>query len=164
MYLAEALAARKDKLTEIDAMRERIVAAASLYEDEEPSAHEDAASLLARMGELLAGIEELNVRINRTNNSTTFVFERKTRTLMEAVALRDRLLLEQRVRKAVVEGLEVALGRGRMSFERRSKDDVRRVVSLKPAEMRASADAVAARIRMLDLAMQRANWSTELAE
>jgi hypothetical protein len=71
-------------------------------------------------------------------------------------------LLEQRTRKAVVEGLDGALGRGRHSYERRNKDEVRRLSSLKPSEMHSAADAVAARIRLLDLAMQHVNWSTNL--
>ena len=164
MYLAEALAARKDALTEIDGLRERIVAAAAHYEDDEIEQNEDATSLLARLTELLDRLENLNVRINRTNNAAVLTFEGRAYSLMAAIALRDRLLLEQRVRKAVVEGLNEALGHGRRSYERRTKDEVRRISSLRPAQVHAAADAVAARIRLLDLAMQHVNWSTDLLD
>ena len=164
MFLAEALAARKDALTEIDGLRDRIVAAATHYEDDKDVGGENATDLLARLETLLATVEDLNLRINQTNNRFSLNFEGRTFTLVAAIALRDRLLLEQRVRKAVVEGLSSALGHGRHSYERRTKDEIRRVASLKPAEMQAAANAVAARIRLLDLAMQHVNWSTTLAE
>jgi hypothetical protein len=164
MFLAEALAARKDALTEIDGLRERIVAAATRYEDDDVTGDESAVALLSRLEELLTQVENLSLRINHTNNRFSLDFEGHALSLVAAIALRDRLLLEQRVRKAVVEGLATALGHSRHSYERRTKDEIRRVTSLKPAEMQAAANAVAARIRRLDLAMQHLNWSTTLVD
>lgn len=167
MLLAEALAARKDALTEIEGLRERLTAAAVRYEDQETPV-EDPAGLVDRLGERLDALEMLSVRINRTNNGTTLTFDGRDLTIMEAIALRERLTLEARTRRAVVEAVEQATGggtgRGRRGWlaTRRTKDDVRELATVDVASERRVADGLSETVRRLDMALQQRNWTTDL--
>ena len=70
MLLVEALAAKKDALTEATSLRERLAAAAVRYEDQD-SATEDPAELVAKLDVALDRLESLTVRINgRTTRRT----------------------------------------------------------------------------------------------
>ena len=62
MLLAEALAARKDTLKEIDGLRDRIAASAVRYEDQETPV-ESPAELVDKLAERLDAFESLSVRI-----------------------------------------------------------------------------------------------------
>ena len=55
MLLAEALAAKKDALKEVEDLRERLAAAAVRYEDQEAS--EDPADLVAKLDDALDRVE-----------------------------------------------------------------------------------------------------------
>jgi hypothetical protein len=171
MLLAEALAAKKDALTEVSDLRERLAAAAVRYEDQD-AATEDPTELVAKLDDALDRVESLTVRINTTNNATRFAFDGRELSVMEAVALRDRLTLEAKVRRAVVEaidaGLEIrAMAQPEAYFPqpaRRSKDDIRKVVAVEYKAERAVADALSERVRRLDIALQQLNWTTELVD
>ena len=172
MLLAEALAAKKDALKEVTDLRERLAAAAVRYEDQE-SATEDPTELVAKLDDALDRFESLTVRINQTNNQTRLAFDGRELSIMEAVALRDRLTLEAKARRAVVdaieEGLETKSGRAQPAYygaqpARRSKDDVRKVVTIDFKEARAAADALSERVRRLDIALQQQNWTVEVVD
>jgi hypothetical protein len=172
MPLAEALAAKKDALQEIADLRERLAAAAVRYEDQ-GSATEDPAELVAKLDDALDRVESLTVRINRTNNEARLAFDGRELSIMEAVALRDRLTLEAKARRAVVdaieEGLETKTSRAQPAYyaaqpSRRSKDDVRKVVTVDYKEARAAADAHSERVRRLEIALQQQNWTVELVD
>lgn len=168
MLLAEALAAKKDALKEVDDLRERLAAAAVRYEDQEAS--EDPAELVAKLDDALDRVESLTVRINKTNNETRLGFDGRELSIMEAVALRDRLTMEARIRRGIVDaieaGLEIKKGRQEHYFvaDRRSKDDVRRIVAVDYRAARSAADDVSERVRRLDIALQQQNWSVELLD
>lgn len=108
MLLAEALAAKKDALTEVSDLRERLAAAAVRYEDQD-AATEDPADLVAKLTDALDRVESLTVRVNRTNNETSLGFDGRNPSIMEAVALRDRLTLEAKIRRGIVEAVEEGL-------------------------------------------------------
>jgi hypothetical protein len=172
MLLAEALAAKKDALKEVDDLRERLAAAAVRYEDQD-AATEDPADLVAKLDDALDRMESLTVRINRTNNETRLGFDGRELSIMEAVALRDRLTLEARIRRGVVEAIEEGLetkssparaGYYPVQTARRSKDDVRKVVTVDYKAARSAADDVSERVRRLDLALQQQNWTVELLD
>jgi len=170
MLLAEALAAKKDAFKEVDDLRERLAAAAVRYEDQD-AATEDPADLVAKLDDALDRMESLTVRINRTNNETRLGFDGRELSIMEAVALRDRLTLEARIRRGIVEaiemGLEIKPSRHPQYYaatERRSKDDIRKVVTVDYKAARAAADDVSERVRRLDLALQQQNWTVELLD
>lgn len=170
MLLAEALAAKKDALTEVSDLRERLAAAAVRYEDQD-AATEDPAELVAKLTDALDRVESLTVRINASNNAARLEFDGRELSIMEAVALRDRLTLEAKARRAVVDAIDEALEtkrRPRGDFYavsgRRSKDDIRRVVTVDYKAARRAADDVSERVRRLDIALQQQNWTVELID
>ena len=171
MLLAEALAAKKD-FKEVDDLRERLAAAAVRYEDQD-AATEDPADLVAKLDDALDRMESLTVRINRTNNETRLGFDGRELSIMEAVALRDQLTLEARIRRGVVDAIDAGLETKSSAASpayygqtttRRSKDDVRKVVTVDYKAARAAADDVSERVRRLDLALQQQNWTVELLD
>jgi hypothetical protein len=170
MLLAEALAAKKDALLEVEDLRGRLAAAAVRYEDQETAA-EDPTELVAKLNEALDRVESLAVRINRTNNEARLAFDGRELSIMEAVALRDRLTLEAKIRRSVVESIEEGLETrpaARAAYypqqSRRSKDDVRKIVAVDYKAERSVADALSERVRRLDIALQQLNWTTELVD
>ena len=71
MALAEALAARKDAVKEIDHLRARLAAAVLRYEDEEAPAY-DPAEVVSELGRTLDRFESLTVQVNRTNSGDRY--------------------------------------------------------------------------------------------
>lgn len=167
MLLAEALAARKDAAKEIDHLRARLAAAVLRYEDEEAPAY-DPAEVVGELGRTLDRFESLTVRINRTNNQTRVNFDARELSLMEAIALRERLILEAKARRAAVEAVEQATGSGRSGRGwpggRRAKDEVRELPTVELRAERRAADGLSEAVRRLDLAVQQRNWTTQLLE
>jgi hypothetical protein len=166
MLLAEALAARKDAAKEIEDLSRRLAASVVRYEDETDLV-ETPADVEQELGRALDRFESLTVRINRANNETRLTFDGRDLTLMEAVALRDRLVLEAKAKRTAVEAVEQAVGsvsgkRGWLST-RRGKDDLREVANVDLSEQRRAANQKSGAVRRLDLAMQQRNWTTELA-
>ena len=171
MLLAEALASKKDALKEVNDLRERLAAAAVRYEDQE-AATEDPTDLVAKLDHALDRLERLTVQINKTNNEARLAFDGRELSIMEAVAFRDRLTLEAKVRRGVVEAIEAGLetktqARPHVYYQqqaRRSKDDVRKVVTIDVKTARDAADALSERVRRLDIALQQQNWTVELID
>lgn len=169
MLLAEALAARNDAKKIILAAGDRMGAAAVRFEDEDEAAKlAELAAAESAFGEALTHFESLTVAINRANNAARVTVDGGSLSLMEAIALRDRLMLEAKQREAALDAADEALGRGGRrrygSSERRTKDDVRRLSVGDQAERRKAHDALARRIRELDLAIQQINWTVEIGE
>src|SRR5687767_7796113 len=81
MLLAEALAARKDTIKEIDDLRGRLAAAVVRFEDQDAPA-DDPADVLIHLARALDRFESLTVRINRTNNQTRLTFDNRELSLM----------------------------------------------------------------------------------
>ena len=133
MLLADALAARKDAITQIDDLRGRLTSAALRYEDQE-RAGDDPADVVARLGATLDRFESLTVRINRTNNATRLTFDERDLSLMEAIALRERLVLEAKARRGAVEAVEAATGAGGMLPSRPGGHSAGPPVARGPAE------------------------------
>jgi hypothetical protein len=164
ILLAEALAARADLESSIRDIKAR-VAAAAVHADDEPSAAPAAADLLA---ELMAAIEAscaMTGRINRANNSTTMRFEGKTLSLMAAVLLRDEIKRKAEALRSALSEIEQALGKqGGYYSRRRGKDELRMVSDLPVADLRASEKAASARLRALDMEIQKANYAVTLVD
>lgn len=165
MLLAEALAARKDALTQVRNLGDRLTAAVLRYEDQSdpPERPHD---VVRELEESLDRLESLTVRINRTNNATRLTFDGRDLTVMEAIALRERLTLEAKARRAAVEALERAtgskVGRGNWLGGRRTRDDVREIPTVELGTERKAADDLSEAVRRLDLVLQQRNWTTEL--
>lgn len=167
MLLAEALAARKDTTKEIDALAGRLKAAVLRYEDE-GSPSDDPAEVVAQLDRALHRFETLTVRINRANNSTRVTFDGRELSLMEAIALRERILLEAKARRGAVTAIEEATGAGRAGARwpsaRRGKDELREIPTVELRDERRTADSLSEAVRRLDIAVQQRNWTTELPE
>jgi hypothetical protein len=110
MLLAEALAARKDAISEIDALGHRLAAAALRYEDDD-AAGEAPTEIVSRLSNVLERFEALTVQINRTNSETHLAFDGRHLSVMEAIALRTRLTMEARARRMAVDAVEQVSGR-----------------------------------------------------
>ena len=168
MLLAEALASRKDALTEIDDLRSRLAAAVLRYEDED-SPSEEPGPVVAQLEAALDRFEGLSVAINRTNNSTRLAFDGRDLSLMEAIAFRARLVLEAKARRGALEEIERATGSSRGGRRgwldaRRTKDQIRELPTVELQVERRAASHLSEAVRRLDLALQRLNWTTELHE
>lgn len=165
MLLAEALAARKDVMKEIDELSRRLTAAVVRYEDEAAPV-DDPAQVGRELERALDRLEQLSIQINLANNQTRLAFDGRELTLMEAVALRERLVLESKARHAAVHAIEQAVGGGRSGrgwlAGRRAKDDLREVANVDLAAERRGANRLSETVRRLDMAMQQRNWTTDI--
>jgi hypothetical protein len=155
MKLAEALALRADAARRIDQMRARIAASARYQEGEAPA--EDAAALLAEAGEVLAELESLIRRINRTNAATQVD---GGGTMTDALARRDVLRLRHGL---VTSSANAAAGEGQRGF-RQLRSELKMIRALPVAELRSRADDLARQLREVDTLVQRTNWEVELLD
>lgn len=164
MLLAEALAERRQVLDRIAKTGDRWVRVATWDEDEAAPTQPEADAVLTELSADLDRLQELNVLIHRANNLAELDWAGASVTVMEAIALRDRLNLERTTIDAAKREIEEAIGtrRGRWLGSRRSREDVKTSTLIDPRELGKRADAVAARMRELDLAVQKINWSHQL--
>lgn len=154
MKLAEALALRADAARRIEQLRARITASARYQEGEAPA--EDPAALLAEAGEVLAELESLIQRINRTNAATQI----EGGTLTDALARRDILRLQHGL---VTSAADAAAGDGQRGF-RQLRSELKMVPALPVTELRRQADDLARQLREVDTLIQRTNWEVDLLD
>lgn len=155
MLLAEALRERADAQRRLGRLRDRIAAAARFTEGEEPV--EDAAALLAEADAVVDRLTELIGAINVTNLEATLPDGRTlTAALADRDALRARFTTVQRAAGA-------AAGAGRDSL-RYGRQELRTFPSLEVTALRAQADDLARQIRELDVAIEQANFTTQLQQ
>lgn len=155
MKLAEALALRSDAARRLEQLRARIVASARYQEGEAPA--EDAAALLTEAGEVLAELESLIRRINRTNAVTRID---GGGTLTDALARRDVLRLRHGVVSAAA---NAAAGDGQHGF-RQLRSELKMIPALPVATLRTEADDLARQLREVDTLIQRTNWEADLLD
>ncbi len=133
-------------------MRERLKASAMVQEGEEPP--EDPQELLAELARLLAQMTTLVQRINRTNLQATLP---DGKTLTTALAERDTLSLYYNV-------LETTATAATPKFDRVGRSEIKKVATIKVADLRRQLDEVARQRRELDTLVQSANWTTDLMD
>ncbi|GAB1640403.1 DIP1984 family protein [Krasilnikovia sp. MM14-A1259] len=155
MKIAEALALRADAARRAEQLRSRITANARYQEGEAPA--EDAAALLAEAGEVLAGLETLIRRINRTNAATAL---EGGGTLTDALARRDVLRLRHGL---VAAAADAAAGGGQHGY-RQLRSELKMLPALPVAELRGRADDLARQLREVDTVIQRTNWEVDLLD
>ncbi|BAV41482.1 DIP1984 family protein [Mycobacterium ulcerans] len=153
MKLAEALSLRANAARRVEQLRTRIVGNARYQEGEEPA--EDAAALLAEVGETLDEYETLIRRINRTNAATAIGADG---TLTDALARRDALRLRHYVLTAAA---DAAAGSNQPAYSRQLRSELKMLPALPVAELRAQADELARELRELDVRIQQSNWEVE---
>jgi hypothetical protein len=152
LKLAEGLVLRADTKKRIEQMRERLKASALVQDGEEPP--ENPQELFSELQRLLAQMTALVQRINRTNLQATLS---DGRTLTEALAERDSLSLFFHV-------LETTATAATPKFDRMNRSEIKKVPTVRVAELRRQMDEVARQRRELDTLIQSANWTIDLLE
>ncbi|MCX5384356.1 DIP1984 family protein [Streptomyces sp. NBC_00083] len=156
MKLAEALAERAEATRRVEQLRARVVASARYQEGETPA--ENATGLLAETDAVLATLESLIRRINRTNSTVEMG---QDGTLTDALARRDVLRLRHSV---ITSAADAAAGTGERGYGRQLRSELMMLSALPVAELRARADVLAREIREVDVRIQRANWEVDLLD
>ena len=148
MKLAEALQERADLNRKIDELRGRIINNALVQEGEKPAEEPEELinelnSALARLGELIAGI---NLR-----NAATVA---DGRTLTELIAERDTLTLK-------VQAYRAAIDAASRTAQRATRSEIKIVSAVDVRKLQKEADAASKKLRETDLRIQETNWLTE---
>ena len=152
MKLGEALRVRSDNLKKVAELRTRAVAGTQIQEGE--AAPDSPEELLAQIERTLTETTQLIQRINRTNVAT--MLPDRTR-LVDALAQRDACLALRAPFQAVADAVSA-------TQSRYMRSEIRIVRTVDPATLRKRVDELSRRHRLLDIAIQEANWSTELAD
>ncbi|MCC6564361.1 MAG: DIP1984 family protein [Chloroflexi bacterium] len=152
MKLAEALVQRADLKRRLAEIQGRLTQNARVQEGEQPYENPDA--ILREMRETLDAFRMVIQQINRTNSASRL---EDGRTLTDALAERDVLAAEQRIREALIKAA------AQVDF-RYSRSEIKQVATVDVAEQRRTLDSTARALRELDLSIQRANWQIDLIE
>lgn len=153
MKLSEALVLRADVQKRIEQLRGRLQASVLVQEGNQPP--EDPQALLAELDRLCAELQDLIARINRTNATVTL---ESGETVTSALARRDVL----RIRISVLKSTADAAGNPQIA--RYTRSELRSVATVDVAGLRRQHDTLSQEHRLLDFAIQQANWTTELAD
>ena len=149
MKLAEALILRADLQKRLEQLRQRLGASALVQEGEQPP--EDPEDLLRELDQVTDQLEDLIARINLTNAQA----EKDGKSLTELLARRDVLTQKISVLRSLTEAASKTVLRGsRMEVKIRSTVDV--------ASLRRQCDDLSRDLRILDTAIQSANWLIDL--
>jgi uncharacterized protein DUF6847 len=152
MKLGEALRLRSDNYKKIAELKTRAVASAQTQEGAD--APDDPGALLETIERLSAETLNLVQRINRTNVVTMLP---DGRLLVDALSERDYILVVRSPFEAVAEAASAMQ-------QRYMRSEIRIVRNVDPVALRGKADEFARRHRLLDVAIQEANWVTDLVE
>ena len=150
MKLGEALQLRSDNYKKIEQLKARAVGAAIVQEGEKPS--DNPVELVREIERISTEALDLVQRINRTNVAAKL---RSGKPLVDALAERDAYL-----------GLRAHLEAVAQSASNRSdryiRSELRLVRTIEPSTLRKRVDELSQKYRELDVAIQEANWNTEL--
>ena len=149
MKLAEALILRADLQKRLEQLRQRLSANALMQEGEAPA--ENPEDLLQELERDTKELEVLIYRINLTNASV----KRQEKTLTELLAQREVLALKISILRTTLETASRKVIRGGHS-------EVKILSTLNVAALQKQADEMSRALRILDTAIQEANWLTEL--
>ena len=154
MKLAEALIERAALVTKFQELKERILRNATVQEGEKPA--EDPKELLDEARGVLANLGLLIVNINKTNTLTDVTTVGGTVSLTSALAYRDTLRMRHNLLRETVEAAT-----GERGF-RLTRAEIKQLPALDVSAVQKEADEVAKKLRDLEVAIQQANWETEL--
>lgn len=152
MKLGEALTRRSDLQTRMVELRNRLAQSARVQEGEKP--HEDPGALLEEFDAVADELESLVGQINRANLAVRLP---DGRTLTEALARRDSLTLRHQTLRALAEAAAE-------KHDRYSRSEIKIESTVAVAEIRRKVDDLARERRELDVAIQEANWASDLPE
>ena len=149
MKLAEALQERADLNRRIQQLQQRLNNNAIVQEGEQPA--ESPVELLAELDGCAASLEQLITRINLTNCRTLVNGE----SLTALLARRDVLKLKLSVYR------DLAYNASQLA-RRATRTEIKVLSAVNVKDVQAQADGLAKDLRLLDNAIQAANWTTEL--
>ena len=152
MKLAEALIERASAQKRLEQLRQRAQRNALIQEGAEPA--EQPAALLEEFERTAARLTALIAAINVTNTGAALA---DGTSLTAALARRDVLKLRHATYRDLAEAATV-------DQHRYMRSELRFVATVDVAETQRRADDLARELRELDLAIQRANWETDLIE
>ena len=151
MKLAEALIQRADAQKRVEQLRNRLSRSAKVQEGEQPP--EDPQELLAEIDTVITELTRLIQQINRTNASTNFD---DNRTLTDALAERDTLMLRRGMLTTLINASQPQMRYGRA--------EIKELPTVNVAEIQRQVDDVSRQYRELDTAIQQMNWTIDLIE
>ena len=149
MKLAEALNQRADLQKRIAQLRERISNNVKVQEGDQPA--EKPEDLFTDLDKSLKELESLIVRINRTNQETTW----EGKTLTEMIAAKDVLSLHLTTLRAILDEANVR-------SDRFSRNEIKFVRTIDVNALQKKVDYLSRDLRVLDSKLQQANWTTDL--
>lgn len=148
MKLAEGLLLRADLMKKIEHLQNRIRPVLIVSDDKLPQ--EDPVELIAKLRKAIQDLEDLVIRINKTNNETTI---EGAGSLMEALAKRDSLkMLSEKLRNI----------RYAAQINNSGDSNLKTTIDIKKLQM--EMDQTGRAFREIDSKVQEINWNTELKD
>lgn len=151
MKLAEALSRRSALEEKINELKTRLADNVKVQEGDEP--FEDPKNLIMDLDRILKEFHNIVYRINLTNTRTIV----DGRTLTDMLAERDMLKKKTRILSDTLSSLT---DRG----SRFSRNEIKYVATVDPAELRKLFDEASSQLRRLDLRIQAIGWEADLIE
>ena len=149
MKLAEALNQRADRQKRLAQLKDRLSNNVKVQEGDSPA--EKPEDLFVELNASLKELESLIVRINKTNQETTW----GGKTLTEIIAAKDVLSLHLSTLRAVLEAANVR-------SDRYSRNEIKFVRTIDVTELQKKVDSLSKELRELDSSLQQSNWMTDL--
>ena len=150
--LGEALKLRAELQVRQQQLLERLKASVLVQEGEKPPY--DPNMLCGELENLADQLERIIVQINRTNAVARLS---TGQTMSEAIAGRDKFIALAKAYTAAAQTASNQQFRG-------LRTEIKMVPPIAPTQLQDKADAFALKARELDVALQAANWATEIME
>lgn len=150
MKLAEALSIRKDLQKRIQQIGKRLEDNVKVQEGDEPSENPD--ELMKELDGCLNKLEDLIWHINLTNVKT---IDETGKTLTQLMAEKDVLTLRISTLRNIFE-------RASSQQERYSRSEIKMVTIVDVKQLSNQIDEYSAKLRKLDIEIQKLNFQTEL--
>lgn len=151
MKLAEALSRRSALEEKINELKTRLADNVKVQEGDEP--FEDPKALIGDLDRILNEFRQIVYRINLTNTRTIA----DGRSLTDMLAERDMLKKKTRILSDTLSSLT---DRG----SRYSRNEIKYVATVDPADLRRLFDDASSKLRKLDLRIQSIGWEADLIE
>lgn len=151
MKLAEALMMRSDLQIKLDKLKQRIVNNVKIQEGDH--VNEEPSVLLSEVEGVIVQINTLVKQIHATNSSTIM---HDGRTLTEALADRDAIMLRKKVLDHIIETAVI-------KRDRYTRSEVKYVNTIHVGDMQRQIDQLSSEFRVLDTKIQEMNWTIDIA-
>lgn len=152
MRLAEALSLRADIQKRIDQMPQRLEQSVKVQEGDAPA--EDPQKLMAELNDLIKQLEDLVYRINLTNTNTILS---DGESLTRKMSRRDALSRKVNI-------LRSTLNNALQLNDRYSRSEIKMVRTIEIPPLRKQCDELSEQLRLLEVEIQSANWTTDICD